>query len=151
MILKREKLYGEVWLTPIGQLALRLGMSSARLRSACKTLAIPLPPLGYWTAQRAGKATLVTPLLPHDGPHEVRVGPAERPSAARLPEPKPTLNKTTQPRLVPIAVWAELVFGEHAPHPSTLLRWVQDGQIQPRARKIARIWWVAPNAEYVGD
>jgi hypothetical protein len=44
-----------------------------------------------------------------------------------------------------------MLFGERAPHNNTLLRWAHEGRIQPQARKIARIWWVTPNAAYVED
>lgn len=50
-----------------------------------------------------------------------------------------------------IAAWATMVFGEHAPHSNTLLRWARDGRIKPQARKIGRKWWMAPTAEYRED
>lgn len=53
------------------------------------------------------------------------------------------------PRLIPVSEWAVLVFGEHKPHPSTLLRWIHDGKIKPQPKKIGRTYFVAPTAEYV--
>jgi predicted site-specific integrase-resolvase len=43
------------------------------------------------------------------------------------------------------------MFGEHAPHANTLLRWVHEGRIQPPPKKIGRKWWVVPSAEYLAD
>jgi len=53
------------------------------------------------------------------------------------------------PRLIPVSEWAALVFGEHKPHPSTLLRWVHDGRIKPQPKKIGRAYFVDPAADYV--
>ncbi|MFM0324805.1 excisionase [Caballeronia glebae] len=53
------------------------------------------------------------------------------------------------PRLIPVSEWALLVFGDHKPHPSTLLRWVHDRRIQPQPKKIGRAYFVDPKAEYV--
>lgn len=52
---------------------------------------------------------------------------------------------------MPLRIWAATMFGDYAPHPNTLNKWVHDGRISPPAKKIARIWWVAPDAEYIGD
>ncbi|NML61792.1 hypothetical protein HHL21_12015 [Massilia sp. RP-1-19] len=151
IILARERLYTAVWITPIGQLARQLGITSARLRDACMTMAVPLPPLGYWNAHKAGNNPIATPLPPHNGLCEVRIGAEKRVSPPRTVAPATKPASVAQPRLVPIAVWAAMVFGEHAPHSNTLLRWIHDGRIQPQARKIGRKWWVAPTAEYRED
>lgn len=55
-----------------------------------------------------------------------------------------------QPRFITLAEWAAKSFSK-VPHPNTLLRWVHEGRIQPQPKKIARIWRVRPNAEYVAD
>ncbi len=55
------------------------------------------------------------------------------------------------PRYIPIAAWAELLLGEHAPHFNTLRRWVHDGMIQPRPVKIGRRWCVRKDAAYIPD
>jgi hypothetical protein len=149
--LTREKLYKDVWTIPIGQLAHRLGTTPAKLRDACKTMRVPLPPLGHWNAYKAGNSSTAEPLPPHDGPVEFRIGPEKRVTFPRPAAPAAKPAMAAQPRLVPLAVWAAMVFGEHAPHSNTLLRWAHEGRIQPQARKIARIWWVTPNAEYVED
>jgi hypothetical protein len=150
-ILTRDRLYTDVWTIPIGHLARRLEMTSAKIREACKTMQVPTPPLGHWSAYKAGNNALATPLPPHNGPVEVRIGPEKRPTPPKAAAPATAPAQAVQPRLVPLAVWAGIVFGVHAPHKNTLLRWVHDGRIQPRARKISRIWWVTPNAEYVED
>jgi hypothetical protein len=150
-ILTREKLYTDVWTTPIGQLAHRLGITPAKLRGACKTMQVPTPPHGHWNAHKAGNNPVATPLPPHDGPVQVRIGYEKRQTPPRPSAPATAPAQAIPPRLVPLAVWAGIVFGDHAPHKNTLLRWVHDGRIQPRARKIGRIWWVTPNAEYVED
>lgn len=56
-----------------------------------------------------------------------------------------------QPRLVPLAEWAKIVFGEHAPHVNTLHRWTHEGRIHPQPRKIGKNWFVPPSAEYQED
>ncbi|PFH29078.1 excisionase [Burkholderia sp. JKS000303] len=52
-------------------------------------------------------------------------------------------------QLIPIATWAERVFGEHAPHRNTLLNWIHAGRIHPSPRKIGRGYFCQPEAEYV--
>jgi len=61
------------------------------------------------------------------------------------------MNESTQPRLVPIAKWAKMVFGDDAPHVNTLHRWAHEGRIQPPPQKCGRGWFVPPEAEYLGD
>jgi hypothetical protein len=88
---RREPLYDEVWQHPMPTVAARHRVTVDALRKICKTLAIPLPPLGYWAKVRAGKHVKRTPLKSHDGPatvaHQVRVDPEEaarREEAARI-------------------------------------------------------------------
>jgi hypothetical protein len=52
--LHREKLYQEVWQTPISQLASKYGLSDVGLAKVCKRMDIPLPPRGYWQKRRYG-------------------------------------------------------------------------------------------------
>lgn len=52
----------------------------------------------------------------------------------------PLKTAAAPPRYVQLAIWATTVFGEHAPHKNTLLRWVHDGRIQPQPKKIGRTW-----------
>jgi predicted site-specific integrase-resolvase len=57
----------------------------------------------------------------------------------------------TAPRLVPLAEWAKLVFGQFAPHANTLLKWTHEGRIHPQPKKVGKNWFVAPTAEYQDD
>lgn len=59
-------------------------------------------------------------------------------------------SHTIQPRYITLAEWGARTFSK-VPHNNTLLRWVHEGRIQPQPKKIARIWQVKPNAEYVED
>ncbi len=45
--------------------------------------------------------------------------------------------------------WAQLHYGENAPHPNTLRRWAANGHIYPRPRKHGRPYLVKPSAVYV--
>jgi len=47
-IYEREKLYEEVWKEPVLVVADRYGVSNVALAKACRKLAVPLPPRGYW-------------------------------------------------------------------------------------------------------
>lgn len=166
--LQRQKLYEEVWRTPIGTLSRNFGVTAAKIREACATMKIPLPPVGHWSLAKAGIPPAPSPLGPHDGPDEVTIDAKEKESLAEwarrdsesiVKAPRPSIIRqgiaatkpASQPRLVPLREWAAIVFGVHAPHPSTLLRWVHEGRIQPQPRRIGRTWWVAPAADYRGD
>ena len=48
---EREKLYEEVWKEPVIVVAKRYGVSEVALAKACRKLAVPLPPRGYWARQ----------------------------------------------------------------------------------------------------
>jgi predicted site-specific integrase-resolvase len=53
-----------------------------------------------------------------------------------------------QPKLIPLSAWAAILFGQHAPHRNTLLRWTHEGKIYPMPKKIGKAWFVSPLAEY---
>lgn len=75
-------------------------------------------------------------------------------AAAKPITRRPTAKKTisvASPRYIPLAVWADQVFGDHSPHANTLLRWVREGRIQPQPKKIGRGYFLVPHAEYVSD
>jgi len=61
---QREKLYDEVWKEPVLVVAKRYGVSEVALAKACRKLAVPVPPRGYWTRVRAGWKPLPSPPLP---------------------------------------------------------------------------------------
>lgn len=157
--LRRAELYAQVWQHPVGPLSARLGMSSAKLRQACKVMAIPLPPLGHW--QKIA-APAPTPLPHHDGPVIFVIGSMPRLQASTNAANIASVNSRSSkldtnaappaiPRFITLDEWAISMFGEHKPHFNTLRKWVQEGRIQPQPRKIGRSWWVKPIADYQED
>jgi hypothetical protein len=60
---EREKLFDEVWATPMTKLAKAYGLSDVGLRKICVALDVPLPPRGYWAKLAAGR-TIPMPALP---------------------------------------------------------------------------------------
>lgn len=59
---ERQKLFDEIWATPVKTLAKGYGMSDVGLRKICLTLDVPMPPRGYWAKLSAGKS-IPKPLL----------------------------------------------------------------------------------------
>lgn len=59
---ERNKLFDEVWSSPISKLAKEYRLSDVGLRKICVTLDIPLPPRGYWQKLAAGKTSPKPPL-----------------------------------------------------------------------------------------
>ncbi|MFS2007986.1 hypothetical protein ACEN9F_30700 [Duganella sp. CT11-25] len=66
-VLVREELHTQVWHVPPGVLSRRLGITSAKLREACRKMSIPVPQADYWRSLKAGGGVVVPDLLPHDG------------------------------------------------------------------------------------
>lgn len=64
----RETLYKEVWAEAVTTVAKRYGVSDVAIRKICKSMSIPLPPLGYWAKKRAGQNVSIPPLPPYEGP-----------------------------------------------------------------------------------
>lgn len=64
----RETLYREVWAEAVTTVAKRYGVSDVAIRKICKSMSIPLPPLGYWAKKKAGQDVRIPPLSPYDGP-----------------------------------------------------------------------------------
>jgi hypothetical protein len=80
-IYEREKLYEEVWKEPVLVVANRYGVFNVALAKACRKLAVPLPPRGYWARVRAGRKALPRPSLPpHESPSGIQ---ANRPVPGR--------------------------------------------------------------------
>lgn len=52
---ERQKLFDEVWSTPVTTLAKTYGLSDVGLRKICMTLDVPMPPRGHWAKLAAGK------------------------------------------------------------------------------------------------
>ena len=59
---ERQKLFDEVWTTPVTKLAQAYGLSDVGFRKICVSLDVPLPPRGYWAKLAAGKAISKPPL-----------------------------------------------------------------------------------------
>lgn len=64
---ERQKLFDEVWATPVTKLAKGHSLSDVGLRKICLALDVPLPPRGYWQKLAAGKA------IPKPALHETTV------------------------------------------------------------------------------
>jgi hypothetical protein len=62
--IEREKLYEEVWSTPMVRLAQGYGISDVGLAKVCKKLKIPVPSRGYWQKIKSGKRVLRKSLPP---------------------------------------------------------------------------------------
>lgn len=88
--LKRDKLYEEVWTTPVSRLALKYGLSDVGLRKICRKLNVPVPYAGYWAKLQHGNKATKTPLpelekgkpdthIFHTVPEESRRGVKEEP------------------------------------------------------------------------
>jgi len=90
-IYEREKLYEEVWKEPVLVVATRYSVSDVALAEACRKLAVPLPPRGYWARIRAGwKAPPHPPLPTYENPSKTR---ATRPVKER--STAPSVSKVT--------------------------------------------------------
>lgn len=77
----REKLYQEVWAEPTSTVAIRYGVSDVALAKACRAMAVPTPPRGYWAKVKAGKAAIEKPALPPAPQPKVKE-PAKKPTVA---------------------------------------------------------------------
>jgi hypothetical protein len=62
--LTRQELYEKVWSTPCRTLAKEFGVSDVAVGKACRKNNIPLPGLGYWAKDKAGKPVEKIPLPP---------------------------------------------------------------------------------------
>jgi|GEM_PF-1241411 len=71
--------------------------------------------------------------------NELRAKPAE---SRETPERR-------KPKLVPVSVWAEMMFGEYAPGRKTLLNWAHNGKILPVPVKMGRQYFCSPEARYI--
>jgi len=80
MIWNRDRLYDEVWQSPMTHLAARLGVSNTRLKQICVNADIPVPPQGYWNKLAAGKPVPTRPPL---GPSKRGIEGAQFPGPSR--------------------------------------------------------------------
>ena len=53
-----------------------------------------------------------------------------------------------RPKLIPVQVWADEMFGEYRPGRNTVLSWVKYGKIVPLPIKIGRTYFCSPEARY---
>lgn len=93
------------------------------------------------TYSRAGEGNMTT-----------KNEPRAQIESARAPHVSQKDNKGASrkkgPKLVPVSVWAVEVFGEHAPHPNTLRRWIQNAKIVPYPVLVGRRYFCSPDARY---
>ena len=89
--ISREELYRRVWESPVTHIAKEFDISDVGLSKMCRRHAIPLPPMGYWTKLKHGKAVPKPPLPHRDGTGEIEID-ARRfrvPSARHAPPDLP--------------------------------------------------------------
>lgn len=97
----RQVLYDAVWAQPITRLSKEFGVSDVGLAKACRKLAVPLPPRGYWARKGAGKPVVQAALSPRppgldeettigDGrPYWYRPGPTDEEILGPIPPEPP--------------------------------------------------------------
>jgi hypothetical protein len=98
----REKLYGEVWATPLTTLCKSYGMTYAGMRRLCSELDVPVPQRGHWARVAAGQA-FVKPELPardivkQDLPAQPRVRPDRKVRPSNLPSKRHRRSRLRNP------------------------------------------------------
>jgi hypothetical protein len=65
--LERQKLYEEVWATPMWRLSKKYGLSDRGLAKICGRLSIPVPARGFWRRKETGQEVSPDPLPPLKG------------------------------------------------------------------------------------
>lgn len=110
----REKLYDQVWASPMRAVAKEHGLSDVGLAKVCKKLNIPTPGLGYWRRKECGFHVLRTPLpkAEHGLTAVSRVPVGSRPEPLRIPEDHMSPVRIPPPteRLHPLAKQTERAF-----------------------------------------
>ncbi len=94
-IYERQKLYEEVWKEPVLVVAKRYGVSDVALAKACRKLAVPLPPRGYWARVRARNAPSRPPLPPYESRTGIKAtrpvpGKSAGASVSKVPDVEPS-------------------------------------------------------------
>lgn len=96
----REKLYAEVWTTPLTTLCKSYGLTYAGMRRICSELNIPIPERGHWARVAAGRA-IQKPELP---PLSVSPPAVKAPKAAQVGKRAPTRSEASaEQRAMPLA------------------------------------------------
>lgn len=80
----REKLYGEVWTTPLTTLCKSYGLSYAGMKRLCSELNVPVPQRGRWARVAVGQA-FMKPELPDRDPAKHASAAQPRASVRRKP------------------------------------------------------------------
>lgn len=91
---ERTTLYEEVWKEPVTTVSKRYGVSDVALRKVCKRLAVPLPPVGYWTRVKHGRVPPRPPLPRFKGEEKyvvTRYVPERREPEPPAPKPEELL------------------------------------------------------------
>ncbi|MBB6481538.1 hypothetical protein [Spirochaeta isovalerica] len=88
----REKLYKEVWESPMIEFCKIYGVSDVALSKTCKKLKVPKPPVGYWAKKAAGKAPTKPKMYPYENAPKLLIRSTPTPN-----------DKEPEPRLVPEA------------------------------------------------
>lgn len=60
----RDRLYEQVWSSPVSKVAAEYGVSGVALANLCRRMRIPLPGRGYWARKAAGQKVKRVPLPP---------------------------------------------------------------------------------------
>jgi len=89
----REKLYKEVWESPMIEVCKVYGVSDVALSKTCKKLKVPKPSVGYWAKKAAGKAPAKPKMYSFENAPKLLI--RSTPSSEE--------DKESEPRLVPEA------------------------------------------------
>ena len=73
ILLTRSELYDIVWKEPIFKLAKEWFISDVGLSKVCRRHDIPIPPRGYWSKLKYGKAVPKRPVLPKTRPADEQI------------------------------------------------------------------------------
>lgn len=73
IVYKRKTLYKEVWSQPVTKIAKKYGVSDVMIHKICNSMAIPVPPRGYWARIASGQK-IKKPSLPSFMGEAIRYG-----------------------------------------------------------------------------
>ena len=97
MTVTRERLYEQVWVTPMSRLARDYGVSDSALAKTCRKLGVPLPPRGHWAKLQHGKKVPPRPPLPKEGKDGRETATVTRTAPIQEPgPPDPVVDKVVQ-------------------------------------------------------
>lgn len=100
----RERLYDEVWSTPMSRLCKSYGVTDTGLKKACLRLNVPLPGRGHWAKVAAGKS-FAKPALPPANDARAAPPPRKALGAAVSISGSPTPIVISEPDLSQIGRW----------------------------------------------